>query len=340
MKLGLIARQDNTGVGLQTWELFRHLDPYTTVALTMGDVEGHVHRREFPERYPGSVPATYSGTYGSGRIRPYCETLSELKKCDVVLTVETPYDHMMVEDLQSAGVKVVVVANREFLEWIVNEKLPRPDLFISPSSWCLDQWPENTVFLPHPVDRKRLPFRARRHAERFLHLAARAFRDRAGTEIVSFAAGMFKGDVTVRTQDPLIKKFRHVKYEVKDIDNYWDVYDGMDVLVAPRRYGGQSLPVNEALSLGMPVIALDREPERSMLPKESLIPATMIRMLKVSGGEVPLYNAKPALLAQRMREFQDNPRLVRSLSLDADERAQAISWSVLKPRWEEVLAGV
>lgn len=339
MRLGLLVRADNRGLGIQTWELYRHLRPAVTVLVSMRHVRGHGGGQEYPARFPDALTVLYL-VDGSAGFEPYEEALAALATCDTVLTVETPYDWRLLEDLPAHGVRTVVVGNREFLEWAVRPDLPRPNLFIAPSPWRLDEWPENTVLLPHPVDRERLPFRLRTRAGRFLHIAAPAMKDRAGTGIVLEASQLTDARIVVKAQAPLeitVKRPRRVEVVMHDWENYWDAYREGDVLVAPRRYGGQSLPVNEAMSLGMPVIALDKEPERSMLPAEGLVPAYRARDLHVIGGEIGLWDARPPDLAAKLTELWSSPELVEHLSRESDRRAEALSWDTLGPRWRRTL---
>lgn len=341
MRLGLIVRVDNRGLGVQTWELYRHLRPDVTVAV-QNRHPGHLRGTEYLDRFPDAmvVQLTARG------LVPYDDIVETLAGCDVVLTVETPYDFRLLADLKIRGTRTAVVGNREFLTWLDAPDLPHPDLFIAPSPWRLDDWPKNTVLLPHPVDRERLPFTLRTQAVNFLHLSATAMHDRAGTKLVVDAARVMKSRVRIRLKgqwrsSQLVRssqRARSLVTEVHDHANYWDIYQNADVLLAPRRYGGQSLPVNEALSLGMPVVALDREPERSMLPPETLIPAQRGRDLRTLGGDIDVWRADFHDLAQKIDELATNPDMVQRLSLDADARAAKISWDALGPRWQKTLA--
>lgn len=340
MKLGLIVRMDNRGLGLQTWEMYRHLNPHVTVAVTMR--AGRMIP-EHPARYPGAFTVTYEDL----RLHPFEEMLELLTTCDTVVTVETPYDHRLFPALNAAGVKSVLVGNFEFMEWVTNPNLPRPDLFIAPSTWRLDEWPENTVYLPHPVDRERLPFVPRERVSTFLHVAGQiAMRDRPGTLIMQEAVRFTRLPCVIRAQRKLPgtktgrpgrNVYPHVRVLVEDVEDYPAVYHVGDALVAPRRYGGQSLPVNEALSLGMPVIALDREPERSMLPPESLVRCHVHDTIRTFGGDVEVFTAKPERVAKKMEELAHDTDLVKHLSKDADARASRMSWDVLGPKWWETL---
>ena len=58
--------------------------------------------------------------------------------------------------------------------------------------------------------------------------------------------------------------------DVNDYDNYWEIWEDADVYVSPRKYAGQSLPLNEAMSLGMAVMMTDMEPQNQFLPSSFL----------------------------------------------------------------------
>lgn len=335
MRLGLIVRLGNTGLGIQSWELHRHLQPAVTVPVSFARL-ARKRSREYPERFPGSRVVQFDRRY----LVPYKQTLDQLSTCDVVLTVETPYDYRLLDDLRSRDVKTVVVGNREFLKWLTQD-LPKPDLFIAPSDWRLEEWPSPTVFLPHPVDRERLPFRERTQAKTFLHIAASAMRDRSGTALVLEASKYTDAEIVVKSSRPLRVQVpgHRARIEVSRVDDYWTLYDG-DVLLAPRRFGGQSLPVVEAMSAGLPVVALDRAPEKGLLPPETLIPGKRIDEFATSGGTIGLWDADPRDLARKIDELAADDALVSRLSRDADQRARSLSWDVLGPRWREVLEDV
>ena len=41
MKLGLIARADNTGLGMQTWEFYRAMKPEKTLVVDISAMNGN-----------------------------------------------------------------------------------------------------------------------------------------------------------------------------------------------------------------------------------------------------------------------------------------------------------
>lgn len=340
MRIGLLARADNRGLGTQTWEAYRHLQPARTLVVDMGDLTPYEQRFD---RYPDCPVAHYDGTNLESGAMEWLFAGS-----DVVFTCETPYDYKLYDRARERGVKTVCQVNPEFYRYQVEPRLPRPDLLVAPTTWMLNRMP-GVVHLPHGVDRERLPYRQRTEAKTFLHVVGHhAMADRAGTELVYQAMCFVRAPIKliVRTQGPLhVSPFRphprgaDIEVIKGDIENYWDLYDGADVLIAPRRYGGQSLPMNEALSCGMPVITLDREPERSwggVLP----VAAQVNRRLRTQAGPIDCYTAHYDPLVEAIERLAAEPDQVAALSARADEHARSISWEAVKPRYLELFAGL
>lgn len=335
MKIGLLARSDHRGLGLQSVEFFRHMRPHRTVVVDMGPLSPYENH---PEDFPGAQIVPFI----PGAELPF-EVMKMLREVDVVWSAETLYWDDLVTFARRCGTKTVVTANWEFFRWKGDADLPRPDLFLAPSRWHLTDWPDGTMHLPFPVARDRLPFKLRTKARTFLHIAGhRAMQDRAGTKLVLMASRYVKSDsrIVIRSQTPMPAYRNLPKIEVikGDVANYWDLYREGDVLLHPRRYGGLSLPLNEAQSAGMPVIALDREPERSILPEESFIKARRARDMKVISGNVGWYDADPRYLAAKIDELAGDDSLVTRMSKEADEYADSISWDRLAPAYREAFS--
>lgn len=334
MKIGLIARSDHRGLGLQSVEFFRHMDPHRTVVVDMGPLSPYDNH---PEDFPGADVVPFI----PGAELPF-EVMKMIREVDVVWGAETLYWDDLIPFARRCGTKTVVTANWEFFRWAADPELPRPDLFLAPSKWHLEDWPPGTIHLPFPVARDRLPFRARAEARTFLHIAGhRAMQDRAGTRLILTASRYIRSGarIVIRSQTTLpgYRQLRNIEVRNGDVANYWDLYEG-DVLLHPRRYGGLSLPLNEAQSLGMPVIALDREPERSLLPEESVMPARRARDMKVISGHVGWYDADPRQLARKIDELARDDALVTRMSKEADEYAESISWERLAPTYRGVFS--
>lgn len=343
MRLGLLARADNRGLGTQTWELYRHLHPDRTVVVDMSD------HNDYPlhlERFPGAPVVRFDKAH---RLVPSTSIDWLLEGIDVLLTAETPYDFGLLDIARSRGVRTAVVVNPEFYRYWLNPELARPDLVIVPTTWRIDEIP-GAVHIAGGVDRERLPFHKRTKAATFLHIAGHpAMGDRAGTRLLVRACWSVTSSVrlVIRAQrrgaglEQLRNRRSNLTVEVitDDVDEYWKLYAGADVLVAPRRYGGQSLPVNEALSTGMPVIALDRDPERSW-GGVTCVAAHRERSLGAQSGPLESFGCRPPLIASAIDRLASRPDLVTQLSMAANDHAAAISWDVVALRYLEALAAL
>lgn len=340
MRIGLLFRADTRGLSTQTQETLRHLPIDKTLGIEMGDFSPYEERWS---RYPEMPRVSYDGHH----LRPWETVESFLADLDVVLTFETFYDDDLVTRARERGVKTACVANWEFFRWEMDPWLPRPDLFIAPSTWHLSSWPENTVHVPFPVARDRLPFELRTKAETFLHVAGHpATGDRNGTQLLRQALRHVRSEISLiiraqgpaRTAERAVPRNVHLEVIREDIDDYWELYERGDVLLAPRRYGGLSLPMNEALARGMPVVSLDVEPQRSFLPAASLVSPHRERPLKCQAGFVERWTATAQGIASKIEELARDDALVEDLSRKADAHADSISWEALAPRFLSVLS--
>lgn len=337
MKLGLIARCENRGLGIQTWEVYRHLpfDRVLVVDMRHRYRTGEGYEHHF-DRYPGAL-ILRDDQMCDETVRPWLAGL------DVVFTAETPYWFGLYDLARELGVKTVCQANPEFYRYPKEPHLPRPDVILNPSTWLMERMP-GAAHLPLPVDRDRIGYRHRTEARTFLHVAGhRAIHDRNGTRTVMGAIGKLREPcrVVIRSQSPLptspfaARAPRHVEVDVRvgDVDDYWRLYDEGDVFLAPRRYGGQSLPLNEAAAAGMAILTTDCEPQRSMLPPEALLPAWPRGRFDSQSGEVEVMDVVARVLAARMDELVRDPSIVERLSKASDGWAESISWGTLRPRY-------
>lgn len=357
MKLGLIARADNSGLGIQTLEFYRHMCPDKTLVVDISDLNGNT---VYPERYPERAKFC-KGFPADIDIREFLEGL------DCVFIAEAAYNVNFYDIARSMGVKTAVQYNYEFMDWLVNPNYPKPDMFIAPSmwnylkvaSWC-EQNQVKLEYLHCPVDREKILFRQIQQAKVFLHPAGRsAAHDRNGTELVIQAAAYIESDAkiiihfqgeqglphqathTIQWYKDLAKELNIPKERLEFIEteyeNYEEAYKTGDVLLLPRRYGGNCLPLNEALSAGMPVIMTDIKPNNSLLPRDWLVPAFLEDKF-TPRTEVGIYGVDPTMLARKIDYFaRMSPTKVISESNQAGFIASTISWTALKPIYIAVL---
>lgn len=318
--LGFIARCDNTGLGVESVDFVRHVRPdRVLVAL--------------PKRYD-DFPARFASCPDVGFLDkpPSPEDADRfLRGLDTLFCIETPYDWSLFERARAANVKTILRINYEYLP----DPLPAaPDVMISPIDWYQS---DGATILPFPVDRLRFPFRQRRRARTFLYVAGRlGMFGRNGTKELLQAIPLVRSDVRFifysqkeveRIDDP------RVDWRFGDLGDNAVLYAEGDVLIFPRRYGGQALSVNEALSVGMPVMMTDMRPHNAFLPKELLIPAGKLEEVHLR-RTVEAAAIEPAHIAAKIDEWAD--RDISTYSEWADSYAQSISWDTLLPRYVEL----
>ena len=329
VRVGLITRGDRGGLAAQTYDFYKHVKPDKVMLV---NIDVYTHQTTDESKYPGAyIVRNYPTTV------EWNEWLTDL---DVVFTVECPYDHELYRIARERGIKTIEQHNFEFQAFHQSPEFPKPDLILSPSSWRQDEviWAP-VKYLHVPVDREKFPFKGKIHAKTFIHIAGhRTFNDRNGTVILLEALPYIKSDIKIKlfTQDELPRPYTDSKLEIirEDFPDNASLYKEGDVLILPRRYGGLSLQMNEALSCGMPVISLDIAPQNEFLPEHWLIPATLKEQTMVK-TMIDVYDADPQVLAAKIDEFADSLIMVDSAIADAISSEK--SWTVMLPKYIQLM---
>lgn len=331
MRLGLIARADNGGLGAQTHDFYQHMSPYKTMVVDISHLTGYAN--DFT-KYPGA-------TIVRG-FEPSSEEIERfLTGLDVVFTVETPYNHYLYYKARQMGVKTVCQFNYEWLQHHQDHNLPYPDLFLAPSSWNLEYMDKFNVpveYLHVPVDRDKFPFKGKHEAKKFLHIAGhRTFGDRNGTAILLEALPYIRSDIeiVIRTQDDLPRAYTDSKLTIikQDVKDRRDLYNDEDVLILPRKYGGLSLQLNEAMSLGMVPLMLGITPQVDFLAEESLLPAYIKEQTMIK-TRVDVYECTPEDLAAKIDQLANMD--ITRLSKLSNKISCEKDWKVMKPKYAQL----
>lgn len=338
MRVGLIARADSRGLGIQTKAFHDAMQPAKTMVIDCPSQKPLPVRRDW---YPG---ATW--IHGLPQGSDFRRWLDDL---DVVYTAETGYGTALWDEAEKAGVRTVLHANYEFLD-----RRDRPTVWAAPSRWHFDDFPAGAVFLPVPIATDRFPLASpvtERPAARFLHVVGRpAIHDRNGTDDLLSALRHVTTPVTVTItcQDPryvagLIAGHRirsHIDVNVKpgDLQDYWDLYTGHDVMVLPRRFGGLCLPAQEAIGAGLPVIMPAIEPNTAWLPADWLTPATRQSEFRAK-QQIAVHASDPHALAAKIDQLATDAQYFATSQMAARNLRQALSWDALLPLYREVMAG-
>ncbi|MCP4897299.1 MAG: glycosyltransferase family 4 protein [bacterium] len=312
MRLGMIVRADTTGLGNQTWEIWRHLKPEVTIGLDFSRLPDHLPQRR--EMYPGghTIWTTWKGV-GFNFDNPQAYRM--LKTCDLIFSVETFYD-LRIPKMNVPGVLYV---NPELFRGYGSPT------YWAPTDWLIDHLPDGTRVVPFPVATDRMY----QKGTGFLHVAGRTH-DRNGTRAAATACHQL--GIGLNTTHQISLPSMQGARQVGDVGDYWDLYQHGDTLIMPRRYGGMSLPVQEALAAGLTVIMTDIAPNRRWPVK--LIPGTHGTTKTVARFAIPTCNVHVGELKTALRTIDD----WRWELVDAQaEWVAANSWDTLLPVWQEAL---
>lgn len=347
MRIGLIARADKTGLGVQTFNFWRNMKPAATLIVDLSHCSGQKPNVAM-YRGGGEIAVWHDRTYPSIKPSPQPVVEEFLRKVDVVFTCETFYNYWVIERARELDVRTVLQPNYEFLDYLIHPDLPEPDAFALPSTWHIDDirmaLPGRDVrYVPVPIDRELLPYRHRPELRRILHPAGTpAAEDRNGTLLLIEAMRHVKSPVRaiVRSQKQLgvSNPPANVHIDRSDVPNYWDLYRDEDLMVMPRKFGGLCLPMQEALAVGMPVLASDVAPQREFLPEALRVSAPKTHEI-MTRAMIGIHQANPLDLARRIDELHEDRDTFASLSSWTQEWAEAHTWDALRPSYEEVLGG-
>jgi len=312
MKLGIIARSDNTGLGNQTRELVKMLNPDKILLI---DSHYFNNNKQHPEWYKDYNVSTTIGGFPSKH-----EVIEFLRGIDVVLSCETFYRQDFLHYTKRRGIKTILQYNFEFLLNMSNPEAELPDILLAPSLWNIDQIEQmvdgrcKVIHLPPPTDSSL--FEKARHNNmskdhnRLLHVGGKfAAKDRNGTETVLQMLKYSKAnyELVITTQNFPELKINDSRITIDDSspENREELYDGFDAMVLPRRYAGLCLPMNEALISGLPVFMTDISPNNLVLPKEWLIKSEQINSFQAK-SLVEVYDGNPEHLAHIIDNYMNN----------------------------------
>ena len=311
MRLGIIARSDKTGLGNQTYELTKMLNP--TKILLINSTHFN-QNQQFPELYEGYNVMETSRGFATDK-----EAAAFLEGLDAVLSCETFYSTTLIDLAKKMGIKTLLQYNFEFLDNLKHPDWPLPDVLISPSFWNFDLVYDKfsskckVVHLPPPVSEERFA-KARSinqndNLNKILHVAGKiADADRNGTntvmEMLKYSTANYELVIKVQNPERLedISRDPRLSMDTSNPDSNMDLYSGFDAMVLPRRYAGLCLPMNEALMSGLPVFMTDVSPNNFILPKDWLIESKQIGKIKTR-SILPVYEANPRKLAEAIDNF-------------------------------------
>lgn len=311
MRLGIIARCDNTGLGNQTRELVNMLKPERVMVINS---QSFSKNKQFTNWY-----RDYECHHIRGFPRSH-EIESFLKGLDVILSCETFYNKDFISMAKEKGIKTILQYNYEFLDNLQRPELDLPDVLLSPSYWALEAVTEafgdrtKVLYLPPPTDPDLFAgVRAKnvnQDYNKLLHIGGKAAHlDRNGTrsiiEMLDYSTADYKIVIRTQSQLDLNTKNPRLSIEFDNVLNRENMYSEFDAMILPRRYAGLCLPMNEALMSGLPVFMTDISPNNRVLPKEWLVGAKRTGDFKAR-AMIDVYEADPKQLAKIVDDYINN----------------------------------
>lgn len=339
VRVGLLARSDDRGLGIQTLEWWRHMRPDSTLVVELGDLAAPFI--EHRDRYPEAKRIRWDGQHFTNPtlVRDWLEDV------DVLYTAETLYDERLAGWCVAAGVRACLHINPELWRLGATERAAVSPW--APTAWRLDRLPPSTrvVPVPVPLDRWPVPAPERDNDEAvFVHVVGkRAAGDRNGTSLLLAAVQRVSVPLRLRiiTQDgrlpvPRCHPAVHVERHTGGIEDYWRLYDDADVLVMPRRYGGLCLPANEAAGAGLALIMSDVAPNHRWPIEPVQIESTT--SLSVPAGEISTASVHVGALTQALTRMATDTALRHQRQREARQWAQQMAWSEHADEIREAMA--
>lgn len=330
--LGRLMKSFYDGGAVQDVLIFRH---------TAG-------RKTHTEWYPEGTQELVGRPFNGPKIDEF------LSRVQAMLFFETPFDWQFLTYCKARGVKTILMP---MYEWTPRVWPVKPDAVLCPSLLDLDyfrpEFPEGMArFLHVPVDPTTWKLRSR--AVRFLHNAGNiGSREHKGTrqllEALPYCASPFT--LTIRAQDTtsmdsMLRECRWARkdYRVEIVMGeipYNQLWDHHDVYIAPEKYNGLSLPLQEAYAAGLTVMASDRYPHNTWLPTEPLIQVERVvpdvcisRNYRTFGESI----VNPKTIAEHIEYWYN--RNTSTFSQKGQEWGVANSWECLLPKYQDFFKAV
>jgi hypothetical protein len=295
----------------------------------------HGRHETYDDWYPGAPQMTDMKNPAQQRAaRQFVESL------DVFLAFETPFIWSLIPHCRQHGVKTAIQVQYECM----HERPPYvPDLYLCPSELDARYYPDDSVFIPVPVE---VQWRQRTRAEVFVaNLGHGGMKGRNGAAELLAAMEFVESPITLvlRSQKPLdvpvFQKF--VPWKILQQTGrtvpYEDLFATGDVFIHPTKWDALSLPLQEARAAGMLCMTGDRFPMNQWLPPDGLIPVRRYTRERIGPpyNPVDVAHYEPKEIAAKIDAVYGTD--LTAYSLAGKAWAESMSWANLRPRYLEVL---
>lgn len=309
MKLGIVVFANDSGLGNQTRRLTELLNPYRILVIDNSGFS-KIKDQHF-DWYDNFTGYKVHGFPSNQEVRVFLRGLTH------VLVCENPLNFYLFKAAKMMGIKTYCQTNYEFCDNLANPALQRPDMFLMPSYWKVQEMKErfdSVLYLPPPIDPNefkdaRAKNMSRTGKTRFLHMVGTlAAHDRNGTLSVIHSLQHCKAsfELVIHSQQQLPDEYKsddpRITYSIGNVRDQQELYADFDALILPRRYGGLCLPMAEAMMSGLPVLMTDISPNNSVLPAHWLITAGKVGSFQAR-VPIDIYDADCNELAEKIDQF-------------------------------------
>lgn len=342
------ARADQGGLAALTLEFFRHMRPAKTLVIDLGAAGRGASRLDrYNDGSAVQVNYGYNDDISPDLVKRFCEDI------DVVYCAETSYRDDVFDIMRAQGVCTVLHAMTE----LYRKDMAPPDALWVPTDWEIGRMPAGAEVVPVPVALDRFPTVHVRDYSKpvtFLFPGAPAFHDRNGLQVVIDALAhvhqpcrviltnveSYSRDLTMATIHNVHGTQVTLERREWEAENYWEHYTSdVDALLLPRRYGGLSLPMNEAAAAGLPIVTLDLPPQNEWILSATRAPAKPYRTVPMVNGTFDVYTADPDGIGAAMDVLAD-PEMYRNCAEESRWHAEDVSWDALESVYSDRLGVV
>jgi glycosyltransferase involved in cell wall biosynthesis len=333
VKLGMVVRDDQGGLGNLTREAWSRLKPQVTCVVQARPCRGEPNPEYFQRDWTRTFNVSNPIENQQWRVMA--------SEADVWWTAETWYCPQAERILANAGRKTVLYAMPELFGMSHADEVWNPTNYLTDRNRLGDvvEWP---VTLPGS-------WKCRTSVRRVLHVSGGAQYDRNGTETFLEALRLVtrpcevvlhQPDLANRTSNTVLKSLKGGPFTLRVnpdyVRNLKSLLDWADVLVLPRRYAGLCLPAYEAFASGCLVVMPDVAPQDGwpIVP----VPAYRDGWGAMKGGRVPMWETDVEALAGTIDMLlgAETPAVVGA-SRKGREWAEAMSWENRISEWKERL---
>ena len=330
MEIGFIGYESHSGLG----HLMR--DFFDNGIVNRVLVVRHPRDQNYADWYPPAV------RYTKDRCEPF------LRGLDVLLLFENAFLWDVASLARQHGTRIVMIPNYEFTPF---PSPVAPNLVLCPSSLDVDYYADQhrTMLLPIPLDTNKIPGRraaAPACPSTMWDTAAMT----GGTEHpgcskrCSTSRVPYVSSSAAETGEPRVRQLfergwddPRVTLRYGDVAERGDLWSEGDVYVAPERYNGVSLPLQEAFGWGMLVMTTDRYPMNTWLPTEPMIPVDRYESYHLA---VDFERAviEPRAIAAMIDQWYG--RDISRFSEQGRRWAAEHNWDVMRPKYLDILQGL